>query len=88
MPLPLLTTEPFAGSLKLKVRESPSGSDPLKAIAAVAVSSSVVRDVDVETVGASFTALMVTLMISSTSTVPLLAVSVKLSEPLALASGV
>ena len=38
--------------------------------------------------GILFAALIVTLMVSSTSTVPSLAVSVKLSEPLALASGV
>ena len=58
VPSPLLTTEPFAGSLKLKVGVSPSASDPLKAIAAVAVSSSVVSDVDVTMVGASFTELL------------------------------
>ena len=46
----------MAGSLKLKLRVSPSISVPLKAIAAVAVSSSVLRDVNVETVGASLTA--------------------------------
>ena len=45
VPLPLSTTEPLAGSLKLKVRVSPSISVPLKAIAAVAISSSVVSNV-------------------------------------------
>ena len=50
MPLPLSTTEPLAGSLKLKVRVSPSISEPLNAITAVAVSSSVESDVEIETI--------------------------------------
>mgnify|MGYP001233937698 CR=1 FL=1 len=55
VPLALSTTEPLAGSLKLKVRSSPtSTSVALNAIAAVAVSSSVVRDVVVDKIGASF----------------------------------
>ena len=88
MPSPLSTTEPLAGSLKLKLRRSPSISEPLNAIAAVAVSSFIVRDVVVETVGASFTAAIATLMISVISMDPSFTVIVKLSEPFALASGV
>ena len=45
----------MVGSLKLKVRSSPSISAPLNSIAPVAVSSSVESDVVVEMVGASFT---------------------------------
>ena len=59
---PLSTTEPLAGSLKVNVRVSPtSTSDPLNAISVNAISSSVVRDVVVVIVGASFVLLTVTL---------------------------
>ena len=57
--LPLSTTEPFAGSLKLNVRVSPSTSEALNAIFVSAVSSSVLRDVVVVMVGASFVLLTV-----------------------------
>ncbi len=53
--VPLSTTEPLAGSLKANVSVSPaSTSDPLNAISVNAVPSSVVRDVVVVIVGASF----------------------------------
>ena len=56
VPSSLFVTVPLEGSLNVKVSSSPSTSEPLKAIAPVAVSSSVLRDVVVEMVGASFTA--------------------------------
>ena len=57
-------------------------------MADVAVSSLVVKDVGALTVGASLTADTVTLIVSLVSTVPSLAVMVKLSVPFVLASGV
>ena len=58
MPLPLSMTVPLAGSLKVNVKLSPSASTPEKAMADVAVSSLVVKDVVVLIVGAVLTALI------------------------------
>ena len=55
MPLLLSTaTDPRAGSLKLKVRFSPSASATLNAISAIAMSSSLVSEDGVLMVGASW----------------------------------
>ena len=67
---------------------SPSISSALNAIAAVAVSSAVIRDAVVEMVGASFTALIITTAACEELMIPSYTVTVKKSEPLSLALGV